>query len=223
VMVFSASPFYETYGDAPRRLFGLSAVTDQKLAGVVMMLGQALAFAALVVVARPGVDDGLPGQVALRATFGLLGARALTSPSRVVAATSLFTAPALTAALGLHAMPTACGPAAPAPRLPWGRDCLWPGRTPPPPLPSPAGDRCGCRRYTDIGLLPPIEQRHAGSVTVSATAPAAPAQKPGHMAGQFWLLQGTHYEHLSDLILVRLQVHNTHMCCDQQQACATGS
>ncbi len=52
VMVFSASPFYETYVDAPRRLFGLSAVTDQKLAGVVMMVEQALtlgiAFALLV-------------------------------------------------------------------------------------------------------------------------------------------------------------------------------
>ena len=38
-----------------------------------MVTGQALAFAVLVVVAQPGVDDGLPGQVAMRATFGLLG------------------------------------------------------------------------------------------------------------------------------------------------------
>ena len=29
---------------------------------VAMVLGQALAFAALVVVGRPGVDDGLPGR-----------------------------------------------------------------------------------------------------------------------------------------------------------------
>ena len=40
-----------------------------------MVAGQALAFGFLVVVARPGVDDGLPGQVAMRATFGILGAR----------------------------------------------------------------------------------------------------------------------------------------------------
>jgi len=76
---------------------------------VAMMLGQALAFAALVVVARPGVDDGLPGQVAMRATFGLLGARALTSPYRVVAATYWFAAQALTAALGVQAIATALG------------------------------------------------------------------------------------------------------------------
>ena len=69
-----------------------------------MVLGQALAFAALVVVARPGVDDGLPGQVAMRATFGVLGARLLTSPYRVVAATYWFAAQALTGALGVQAI-----------------------------------------------------------------------------------------------------------------------
>lgn len=74
-----------------------------------MMLGQALAFAGLVVVARPGVDDGLPGQVAMRATFGLLGARALTSPYRVVAATYWFAAQALTAALGVQAIAAGLG------------------------------------------------------------------------------------------------------------------
>ncbi len=66
VMVFSASPFYETYVDAPRRLFGLSAVTDQKLAGVVMMLEQALAlgiaFALLVGLARRESSE-VPGPV----------------------------------------------------------------------------------------------------------------------------------------------------------------
>ena len=74
-----------------------------------MVLGQALAFAALVVVARPGVDDGLPGQVAMRATFGWLGARALTSPYRVIAATYWFAAQALTAALGVQAIAIALG------------------------------------------------------------------------------------------------------------------
>jgi NCS1 nucleoside transporter family len=74
-----------------------------------MIIGQALAFAALVVVARPGVDDGLPGQVAMRATFGLLGARALTSPYRVIAATYWFAAQALTAAFGIQAIVVAMG------------------------------------------------------------------------------------------------------------------
>jgi NCS1 nucleoside transporter family len=74
-----------------------------------MVLGQALAFAALVIVARPGVDEGLPGQVAMRATFGLLGARALTSPYRVIAATYWFAAQALTAAFGIQAIVEAMG------------------------------------------------------------------------------------------------------------------
>jgi NCS1 nucleoside transporter family len=69
-----------------------------------MVLGQALAFLLLVVVARPGVDDGLPGQVAMRATFGFLGARVATSPYRVVAATYWFAAQALTGALGVQAI-----------------------------------------------------------------------------------------------------------------------
>ena len=38
-----------------------------------MVAGQALAFALLVVVAQPGVDYGLPGQVAMRATLGFWG------------------------------------------------------------------------------------------------------------------------------------------------------
>jgi NCS1 family nucleobase:cation symporter-1 len=74
-----------------------------------MVLGQALAFAALVVVARPGVDDGLPGQVAMRATFGLRGARGLTSPYRMIAATYWFAAQALTAAFGIQAIVAAMG------------------------------------------------------------------------------------------------------------------
>ncbi|HEU0337297.1 MAG TPA: cytosine permease [Gaiellaceae bacterium] len=71
---------------------------------VAMVAGQALAFAFLVVVAQPGVDEGLPGQVAMRATFGVLGARLLTSPYRVIAATYWFAAQALTGALGFQAI-----------------------------------------------------------------------------------------------------------------------
>ena len=94
-------------------VLGALAVTQGGLpllwAIVAMVLGQALAFAALVVVARPGVDDGLPGQVAMRATFGLLGARVLTSPYRVIAATYWFAAQALTAAFGIQAIVVAMG------------------------------------------------------------------------------------------------------------------
>ena len=45
-----------------------------------MVLGQALAFALLVPIAQAGVDYGLPGQVAMRATLGFWGARLLSSP-----------------------------------------------------------------------------------------------------------------------------------------------
>jgi nucleobase:cation symporter-1, NCS1 family len=67
-------------------------------------LGQALAFLLLVVVAHAGVEYGLPGQVAMRATIGFWGARLLTSPYRVVAATYWFAAQALAGALGLQAI-----------------------------------------------------------------------------------------------------------------------
>jgi NCS1 nucleoside transporter family len=69
-----------------------------------MVLGQALAFTLLVLVAEVGVDHGLPGQVALRATFGFWGARLLSSPYRVIAATYWFAAQALTSAYGFQAI-----------------------------------------------------------------------------------------------------------------------
>jgi cytosine permease len=71
---------------------------------VATITGQALAYAALTIVAQPGVDDGLPGQVAMRASFGGLGARALTSPYRVIASVYWFAAQALTAAFGVQAI-----------------------------------------------------------------------------------------------------------------------
>lgn len=66
--------------------------------------GQALCWACLLPVARMGADHGLPGQVAMRGTFGLAGARALTSPYRMVAATYWFAAQALAAGLGVQAL-----------------------------------------------------------------------------------------------------------------------
>lgn len=69
-----------------------------------MMLGQALAFSLLVPIAEVGVDHGLPGQVALRATLGFWGARLLSSPYRVVAAMYWFAAQALVSAYGFQAI-----------------------------------------------------------------------------------------------------------------------
>jgi cytosine/uracil/thiamine/allantoin permease len=63
-----------------------------------------IAYAALVVVAQPGVDHGLTGQVAMRATLGYWGSRLLSSPYRVVAATYWFAAQALAGALGIQAL-----------------------------------------------------------------------------------------------------------------------
>ncbi|HZO98474.1 MAG TPA: cytosine permease [Gaiellaceae bacterium] len=66
--------------------------------------GQALAYACLAVVAQAGVDYGLPGQVAMRGSLGFWGARILSSPYRMVAATYWFAAQALAGGLGLQAV-----------------------------------------------------------------------------------------------------------------------
>jgi putative membrane protein len=56
--VFGFEPFYDVYAEQPERLLGLSPLTDQKLAGVVMMAEQALtlgvALVLLVRIARRG-------------------------------------------------------------------------------------------------------------------------------------------------------------------------
>jgi NCS1 nucleoside transporter family len=69
-----------------------------------MVLGQAIAYACLVAIAQAGVDYGLPGQVAMRASLGFWGARVLSSPYRVVASTYWFAAQALAGGLGLQAV-----------------------------------------------------------------------------------------------------------------------
>lgn len=65
-----------------------------------LALGAFVGSLMLIVAAQVGVDYGLPGQVAMRATFGLLGARGLTSPYRIVATVYWFGAQALAAAIG---------------------------------------------------------------------------------------------------------------------------
>ncbi len=69
-----------------------------------MLLGQAVAYALLVVVAEPGVDHGLPGQVAMRGSLGFWGARLLSSPYRIIAASYWFAAQAITGGLGFQAI-----------------------------------------------------------------------------------------------------------------------
>jgi NCS1 family nucleobase:cation symporter-1 len=89
-------------------VLGALAVLESGLplpwAVVATLVGQALAYLALTIVAEPGVDHGLPGQVGMRASFGVLGARALTSPYRVIASVYWFAAQALTAAFGVQAI-----------------------------------------------------------------------------------------------------------------------
>jgi NCS1 nucleoside transporter family len=94
-------------------VLGALAVVDGGLplwwAVVATVLGQALAYTMLVVIAQPGVDHGVPGQVAMRATFGVWGARGLTSPFRLIAATYWFAAQALAGSLGVQAIVVALG------------------------------------------------------------------------------------------------------------------
>jgi NCS1 nucleoside transporter family len=102
-------------------VLGALAVVDGGLplwwAVAAMVLGQAFAYALLVLFAQPGVDYGLPGQVAMRGTLGFWGARGLSSPFRMIAATYWFTAQALAGALGIQAVVVALG---------WGRPRLVP-------------------------------------------------------------------------------------------------
>jgi nucleobase:cation symporter-1, NCS1 family len=94
-------------------VLGALAVVDGDLpvwwAVTATVLGQALAFGLLVIVAQPGVDYGLPGQVAMRASLGVWGARGLSSPYRMIAATYWFAAQALAGSLGIQAVVIALG------------------------------------------------------------------------------------------------------------------
>ena len=64
VFVFSFHPYYDAYTDQSERLFGLSPLADQKLAGVVMMAEQALtlgtALVLLLLAARRPRDAAAP-------------------------------------------------------------------------------------------------------------------------------------------------------------------
>ncbi|HET7514844.1 MAG TPA: cytochrome c oxidase assembly protein [Gaiella sp.] len=64
VFVFSFHPYYDVYVEQPERLLGLSPLTDQKLAGVVMMVEQALtlgtALVLLLLAARRARESAVP-------------------------------------------------------------------------------------------------------------------------------------------------------------------
>jgi putative membrane protein len=49
-LVFGFEPYYNVYVDQPERLFGVSALTDQKLAGLVMMVEQAATLGVAILV-----------------------------------------------------------------------------------------------------------------------------------------------------------------------------
>lgn len=94
-------------------VLGALAVVDGGLplwwAVAATALGQVIAYTLLVVIAQPGVDYGVPGQVAMRAHLGVVGARGLSSPYRMVAATYWFAAQALAGSLGIQAIVVALG------------------------------------------------------------------------------------------------------------------
>jgi nucleobase:cation symporter-1, NCS1 family len=73
-------------------------------AAAAIALGQLIAYAVLGIVAWTGVDYGIPGQIALRATLGQQGARGLSSPYRLVVSTYLFAAQALAASYAIQAL-----------------------------------------------------------------------------------------------------------------------
>jgi len=57
-LLFSSSPAYARYADQPDRVFGLSPLTDQRLAGVVMMTEQLLALGTCVaLLLRPQLTE----------------------------------------------------------------------------------------------------------------------------------------------------------------------
>jgi NCS1 family nucleobase:cation symporter-1 len=89
-------------------VFGALAVTAGGLplwwAVAAMFAGQVVAYTLLIAFAQVGVDYGLPGQVAMRSILGYWGARLLSSPYRVVAATYWFAAQSLAGALGIQAL-----------------------------------------------------------------------------------------------------------------------
>lgn len=97
LFTFNLSPLVYVLGALAVTVGGLPLWWAAGSMGVGALLGTSL----LAVAGRAGVDDGLPGQVAMRATFGEWGARGLTSMYRFVSSAYWFGGQALAAAFGL--------------------------------------------------------------------------------------------------------------------------
>jgi putative membrane protein len=66
VLIFSYRPLYPAYADQPERLFGLSPLRDQQLAGLVMMAEQLLALGTFAVLLLRGAQPRLRSASARR-------------------------------------------------------------------------------------------------------------------------------------------------------------
>jgi len=73
------------------------------------VIGFGLAAGILAILGQVGVDYGIPGQVALRATFGVRGSQVLTSPLRIITGTYWFAAQALASALAVSVIADGVG------------------------------------------------------------------------------------------------------------------
>jgi len=69
ILIFSFEPLYPFYAEQPERLFGLSPLTDQRLAGLVMMAEQTITLGSLAAFLLLASDRALrrDEQAALRA------------------------------------------------------------------------------------------------------------------------------------------------------------
>ncbi|NDH64480.1 MAG: hypothetical protein EBY18_23190, partial [Alphaproteobacteria bacterium] len=91
-------------------LIGALAVSSGGLplwwAVICLVVAQVVSFTLLTVAARPGVQYGIPGQVATRSVLGYWGARSLSSVYRAIAAIYWFASQALAGSLGIQALTT---------------------------------------------------------------------------------------------------------------------
>ena len=100
LFTWNSSPLVLVLGALAANVAGLSVWW----AATSLATGSLIGSLMLVVAARVGVDYGVPGQVAMRGTFGFWGGRLLTSPYRITATIYWFAAQALAAAIGVRAL-----------------------------------------------------------------------------------------------------------------------
>ena len=100
LFAFGVNPLYYVLGGIAVVTFGLPLWWAVGLS----VAAQAVGYGILVVVAQVGCDYGIPGQVSLRATLGVWGARVLSSGYRSLAALYFFAVQAIVAATALRAL-----------------------------------------------------------------------------------------------------------------------